>query len=135
GREGFAWDSYRRLIQMFGTTVLGIDGALFSEALARRPDPGLRRLLVEDFKRIVRERAGEEFPQDPGEQLRRSVRAVFSSWNGERARVYRRREHIPDDLGTAVNVQVMVFGNTGPDSGTGVAVTRDPATGLQGVYG
>jgi pyruvate,orthophosphate dikinase len=135
GHEGFAWDSYRRLIQMFGTTVLGIDGALFSEALARRPDPGQRRRLVEDFKRIVRERAGEEFPQDPGEQLRRSVRAVFSSWNVERARVYRRREHIPDDLGTAVNVQVMVFGNTGPDSGTGVAFTRDPATGLQGVYG
>ncbi|SEP89418.1 pyruvate, phosphate dikinase [Streptomyces radiopugnans] len=135
GHEDFAWDSYRRLIQMFGTTVMGIDGALFAGALARRPDPGQRRLLVEDFRRIVRERTGEEFPQDPAEQLRRSVRAVFSSWNTERARVYRRREHIPEDLGTAVNVQTMVFGNLGPDSGTGVAFTRDPATGLQGVYG
>ncbi|MCI0386137.1 pyruvate, phosphate dikinase [Streptomyces sp. CNQ085] len=135
GHEDFAWDSYRRLIQMFGTTVMGIDGALFAGALARRPDPGQRRPLVEDFRRIVRERTGEEFPQDPAEQLRRSVRAVFSSWNTERARVYRRREHIPEDLGTAVNVQVMVFGNLGPDSGTGVAFTRDPATGLRGVYG
>ncbi|PJE95122.1 pyruvate, phosphate dikinase [Streptomyces carminius] len=135
GHEEFAWDSYRRLVQMFGTTVMGIDGALFADALARRPDPAERPRLVAEFLAIVRERTGEEFPQDPAEQLRRAVRAVFESWNGERARLYRRREHIPDDLGTAVNVQVMVFGNLGPDSGTGVAFTRDPATGRQGIYG
>ncbi|MEE1938951.1 pyruvate, phosphate dikinase [Streptomyces sp. TRM 70361] len=135
GHEEFAWDSYRRLVQMFGTTVMGIDGALFADALARRPDPAERRRLVAEFLEIVRERTGEEFPQDPAEQLRRAVRAVFESWNGERARIYRRREHIPEDLGTAVNVQTMVFGNLGPDSGTGVAFTRDPATGRQGIYG
>ncbi|WP_075731061.1 pyruvate, phosphate dikinase [Streptomyces acidiscabies] len=136
GRERFAWDSYRRLVQMFGHTVLGVDAALFEAALpAHEPDAAELAALVEEFKAIVREATGQEFPQDPGEQLVRAIRAVFDSWNGERARVYRHREHIPDDLGTAVNVQAMVYGNLGPDSGTGVAFTRDPATGARGLYG
>ncbi|MFB7462363.1 pyruvate, phosphate dikinase [Streptomyces sp. NPDC056224] len=145
-RERFAWDSYRRLVQMFGVTVMGVDGAHFEEALAavkkehhRTDDSQLDACdlirLVETFKDLIREQTGEEFPQDPAEQLRRAVLAVFTSWNGERARLYRRREHIPDDLGTAVNIQAMVFGNLGPDSGSGVAFTRDPATGRPGVYG
>ncbi|KOG54747.1 pyruvate phosphate dikinase [Streptomyces griseoflavus] len=146
GRERFAWDSYRRLVQMYGSTVMGVDGALFEEALThakRERDTtddlglGTRDLarLVTEFKAIVRGTTGTDFPQDPDEQLERSVLAVFRSWNGERARVYRRRERIPDDLGTAVNVQAMVYGNLGPDSGTGVAFTRDPANGRAGVYG
>ncbi|MFB9391402.1 pyruvate, phosphate dikinase [Streptomyces coeruleoprunus] len=144
-RERFAWDSYRRLVQMFGTTVMGVDGALFEEVLGRiehqhhvdesHLDACDLIRIVETFKDVVQERTGEEFPQDPHEQLHRAVLAVFSSWNAERARVYRRREHIPDDLGTAVNVQTMVFGNRGADSGSGVAFTRDPATGRPGVYG
>ncbi|OII60679.1 pyruvate, phosphate dikinase [Streptomyces sp. CC53] len=145
-RERFAWDSYRRLVQMFGTTVMGVDGALFEEVLSRiehqhhvADDAHLDACdlirTVETFKDIVREQTGEDFPQDPHEQLRRAVLAVFGSWNAERARVYRRREHIPDDLGTAVNIQTMVFGNRGADSGSGVAFTRDPATGRPGVYG
>ncbi|MEW2522045.1 pyruvate, phosphate dikinase [Actinacidiphila alni] len=135
GREHFAWDSYRRLIQMFGTTVMGVDGDLFGKALAHHPDPGELPLVVAEFKAVVREATGEDFPQDPADQLRRAIRAVFASWNGERARLYRRREHIPDDLGTAVTVQAMVYGNLGRDSGSGVAFTRDPATGRPGVYG
>jgi pyruvate,orthophosphate dikinase len=146
GQDRFAWDSYRRLVQMFGSTVMGVDGALFEEALSRlkesRGAPDDLRLdaadlagLVETYQELIRRETGEDFPQDPVEQLHRSIRAVFESWNGERARVYRRREHIPDDLGTAVNVQTMVFGNLGPDSGSGVAFTRDPATGRPGGYG
>ncbi|MGW6268441.1 MULTISPECIES: pyruvate, phosphate dikinase [unclassified Streptomyces] len=146
GDERFAWDSYRRLLQMFGRTVMGIDGALFERALgdlkaARNvpADAGLdtRDLarLVAEFKELIVCEAGEEFPQDPVEQLHRALRAVFTSWNGERARLYRRREHIPDGLGTAVTVQAMVFGNLGPGSGTGVAFTRDPVTGTPGAYG
>ncbi|MCZ4122750.1 pyruvate, phosphate dikinase [Streptomyces sp. H39-S7] len=135
GREHFAWDSYRRLIQMFGSTVMGIDGDLFAAALALRPDPDDVRLLTDDFKAIVRDATGEEFPQEPTEQLRRAIHAVFQSWNGERARLYRRREHIPDGPGTAVTVQAMVYGNLGADSGSGVAFTRDPATGRPGTYG
>ncbi|GAA2388718.1 pyruvate, phosphate dikinase [Streptomyces glaucosporus] len=146
GDERFAWDSYRRLIQMFGKTVLGVDGDLFEEALeeAKRArgaatdvdlDAGDLRKLVERFKAIVSEETGREFPQDPREQMDLAIRAVFDSWNGERARLYRRQERIPHDLGTAVNVCSMVFGNLGPDSGTGVAFTRDPAGGQQGVYG
>ncbi|MFR9800345.1 pyruvate, phosphate dikinase [Streptomyces sp. MS06] len=146
GDERFAWDSYRRLVQMFGHTVMGVDGELFENALAahkaRREvsgdhelDSGELMLLTEEYKEIVRRVTGEDFPQDPAEQLARAIRAVFDSWNVERARVYRHREHIPDDLGTAVNVQAMVFGNLGHDSGTGVAFTRDPATGERGVYG
>ncbi|MFF3941059.1 pyruvate, phosphate dikinase [Streptomyces phaeofaciens] len=146
GNERFAWDSYRRLVQMFGSTVMGVDGALFEHALARLKrergaanDLGLTAAdlagLVGTYKELIRRETGEDFPQSPDEQLRRAVLAVFASWNGERARVYRRREHIPDDLGTAVNVQTMVFGNLGPDSGSGVAFTRDPATGRPGLYG
>ncbi|MEU9544800.1 MULTISPECIES: pyruvate, phosphate dikinase [Streptomyces] len=131
GSERFAWDSYRRLLQMYGRTVLGIAPELFD----RRGSTDDPARLVEDYKQVIRDATGEEFPQDPGAQLYRSIRAVFRSWNSERARLYRRREHISDDLGTAVNIQVMVFGNLGPDSGTGVAFTRDPATGARGVYG
>ncbi|WP_261717498.1 pyruvate, phosphate dikinase [Streptomyces sp. FZ201] len=146
GQERFAWDSYRRLVQMFGRTVMGVDGDLFEQAIsdhmAQRHVATDHELdttelvkLTDDFKAIIREATGEEFPQDPADQLARAIRAVFDSWNGERAHVYRRREHIPEDLGTAVNIQAMVFGNLGGDSGTGVAFTRDPATGESGVYG
>ncbi|GGY15069.1 pyruvate, phosphate dikinase [Streptomyces djakartensis] len=146
GNERFAWDSYRRLVQMFGSTVMGVDSGLFEDLMARlkeargaRDDLGLGAAdlagLVEAYKELIRLEKGEHFPQSPAEQLRRAVLAVFESWNGERARLYRRREHIPDDLGTAVNVQTMVFGNLGPDSGSGVAFTRDPATGSAGLYG
>jgi pyruvate,orthophosphate dikinase len=144
--ERFAWDSYRRLVQMFGSTVMGVDGAAFEEVLAgvkkqhhaaddTRLDTSDLMRVVETYKDLILAEAGEEFPQDPAEQLRRAILAVFTSWNGERARLYRRREHIPDDLGTAVTVQTMVFGNLGPDSGSGVAFTRDPATGRPGMYG
>ncbi len=144
--ERFALDSYRRFVQMFGKIVLDIDGELFEEALAelreRRgvaTDPELDADalagLVETFKGIVEREAGIEFPQDPREQLRYAIEAVFKSWNGRRARDYRKLEGIPDDLGTAVNVQAMVFGNKGDDSGTGVAFTRDPATGENAPYG
>ncbi|MGA5624432.1 pyruvate, phosphate dikinase [Streptomyces cellulosae] len=146
GDERFAWDSYRRLVQMFGCTVMGVDGALFDQALedlkrdvGAADDLGLNAGdlagLVETYKEVIRRETGESFPQSPAEQLQRAVLAVFQSWNVERARLYRRREHIPDDLGTAVTVQTMVFGNLGPDSGSGVAFTRDPATGRSGVYG
>ncbi|MEU3191390.1 pyruvate, phosphate dikinase [Streptomyces sp. NPDC006992] len=146
GDERFAWDSYRRLIQMFGDTVLGIDGERFSETLdevksarAAVTDVDLTaddlKELVQKFKAIVSEETGRDFPQDPREQMDLAVRAVFDSWNGARARLYRRQERIPHDLGTAVNICSMVFGNLGPDSGTGVAFTRDPASGQQGVYG
>ncbi len=146
GDERFAFDSYRRLIQMFGKTVLGIDGEHFDDALeaakqARGTGSDLDldaedfRKLVETFKQIVVEHAGRAFPQEPREQMDLAVRAVFDSWNTERAVIYRRQERIPADLGTAVNVVAMVFGNLGMDSGTGVAFTRDPASGAQGVYG
>jgi pyruvate, orthophosphate dikinase len=141
GQERFAWDSYRRLVQMFGHTVMGVDGDLFEQAIAahkahdRDLDTGELARLTEEFKTIIRKETGEDFPQDPAEQLSRAIRAVFDSWNTERAHVYRHREHIPEDLGTAVNVQAMVFGNLGDDSGTGVAFTRDPATGERGMYG
>ncbi|MEU9670567.1 pyruvate, phosphate dikinase [Streptomyces bobili] len=146
GSERFAWDSYRRLVQMFGTTVMGVDASHFERAIALLKDvravpddvhldAGDLAQLVETYKNLIHLETGEYFPQSPAEQLRRAVLAVFQSWNGERARLYRRREHIPDDLGTAVNVQRMVFGNLGPDSGSGVAFTRDPATGRPGLYG
>ncbi|MBB1242837.1 pyruvate, phosphate dikinase [Streptomyces durbertensis] len=146
GDERFAWDSYRRLIQMFGKTVLGVDGELFEEALEEAKkakgvstdvelDAADLRTLVEQFKDIVGKETGRDFPQDPREQMDLAIRAVFDSWNGDRAKLYRRQERIPHDLGTAVNVCSMVFGNLGPDSGTGVAFTRDPASGQQGVYG
>ncbi|MEU5835827.1 pyruvate, phosphate dikinase [Streptomyces diacarni] len=146
GDERFAWDSYRRLIQMFGDTVLGIHGERFAETLEEAKtargattdvDLSAEALkeLVTKFKNIVSEETGRDFPQDPREQMDLAVRAVFDSWNGSRARLYRRQERIPHDLGTAVNICSMVFGNLGPDSGTGVAFTRDPASGQQGVYG
>ncbi|OFS76728.1 pyruvate, phosphate dikinase [Trueperella sp. HMSC08B05] len=146
GDERFAWDSYRRLVQMFGKTVLHIEGEPFADALhalqdekgyAGDPDmttEDLQRLVVE-FKAIVKEATGHDFPQNPREQLDLAIKAVFNSWNTERARIYRRREHIPNDIGTAVNVQTMVFGNMGAGSGTGVCFTRDPSTGHSGVYG
>ncbi|GIH29737.1 pyruvate, phosphate dikinase [Acrocarpospora phusangensis] len=143
GNERFAWDSYRRLIQMFGKTVLGIDGERFEEALeelkAGRQDLDLDaadfRRLVDVYKEIVKQERDREFPGDPREQMELAIRAVFDSWHAPRAVLYRRQERIPDDLGTAVNVVAMVFGNLGMDSGTGVAFTRDPATGQRGVYG
>ncbi|MGC2999658.1 pyruvate, phosphate dikinase [Streptomyces sp. G35A] len=146
GDDRFAWDSYRRLIQMFGKTVLGIDGELFEDALEAAKaakkvtdDTELEaadlKKLVTKFKKIVKTEAGRDFPQDPREQMDLAIKAVFDSWNGDRAKLYRRQERIPHDLGTAVNVCSMVFGNLGPDSGTGVAFTRDPASGHQGVYG
>ncbi|MFE3071647.1 pyruvate, phosphate dikinase [Streptomyces sp. NPDC059247] len=146
GNERFAWDSYRRLIQMFGKTVLGVDGELFEEALdeakavkgvASDTDLGAADLqrVVEHFKKIVKTGTGRDFPQDPREQMDLAIQAVFNSWNTDRAKLYRRQERIPGDLGTAVNICSMVFGNLGPDSGTGVAFTRDPASGHEGVYG
>ena len=146
GNERFAWDSYRRLIQMFGKTVLDIDGDLFSDALdelkAERGVKGDTDLTAEDlkglvdtFKGIVKEQTGDDFPQDPRTQMDMGIEAVFRSWNTERARIYRRRERIPHDLGTAVNICTMVFGNMGENSGTGVCFTRDPSSGHSGVYG
>ncbi|MGR6922370.1 pyruvate, phosphate dikinase [[Actinomadura] parvosata] len=143
GNDRFAWDSYRRLIQMFGKTVLGIDGDLFERALddlkGRRHDTDLDsgelQQLVETYKGIVRDQTGKDFPADPREQMRLAVMAVFDSWNAPRAILYRRQERIPADLGTAVNIMAMVFGNYGNDSGTGVAFTRDPGSGQQGIYG
>ena len=146
GNERFAWDSYRRLIQMFGKTVLDIDGDLFSDALdSLKAERGVKgdteltaddlRGLVETFKGIVRDQTGQDFPQDPRTQMDMAIEAVFRSWNTERARIYRRRERIPHDLGTAVNICTMVFGNMGENSGTGVCFTRDPSSGHSGVYG
>lgn len=146
GDERFAWDSYRRLIAMFGKTVLDIDGELFADAMdAMKGERGVSQdvdltagdleELVEAYKKVVQQETGRPFPQHPREQLDLAIKAVFDSWNTERARLYRRRERIPHDLGTAVNVCTMVFGNLGADSGTGVCFTRDPATGKQGVYG
>ncbi|RSN12998.1 pyruvate, phosphate dikinase [Nonomuraea sp. WAC 01424] len=143
GNDRFAWDSYRRLIQMFGKTVLGLDGDLFEHALdelkGRRQDTDLDagelQGLVETYKGIVRAQTGKDFPADPREQMRLAVMAVFDSWNAPRAILYRRQERIPADLGTAVNIVAMVFGNVGNDSGTGVAFTRDPGSGQQGIYG
>ncbi|WP_248581062.1 pyruvate, phosphate dikinase [Nocardioides sp. InS609-2] len=144
--ERFALDSYRRLLQMFGSTVLDVDAEHFSDALdaAKKAkdttedldlDVEDLRTLVEDFKALIREHAGREFPQDPREQMELATKAVFDSWNTDRAVLYRRQERIPEDLGTAVNIQAMVFGNRGMTSGSGVCFTRDPASGDQGVYG
>ena len=144
--ERFALDSYRRFVQMFGDVVMGVDGHLFEEALDRaKVERGVRsdvdldaadlRRLLERFRGIYRGGTGEDFPQDPAEQLDRAVAAVFGSWNTPRAAVYRRHEGIADDLGTAVNVVQMVFGNLGPTSGTGVAFTRNPSTGARELYG
>jgi pyruvate,orthophosphate dikinase len=145
GNERFALDSYRRFVQMFGKIVLGISGERFEHALSEAVeakggsetdlDASDLAAVVETFKGIVSEETGQEFPQDPDAQLHHAIEAVFRSWNGRRARDYRRMEGIPDDLGTAVNIQTMVFGNKGEDSGTGVAFTRNPATGERAPYG
>jgi len=146
GNARFANDSYRRLIQMYGEVVDGIAGHLFEDSLSRlKQERGAAQdvdlsaddlgALVETFKRIYESETGGPFPQDAREQLSRAVRAVFESWDTPRAQVYRRAHHIPDDLGTAVNVVQMVFGNMGASSATGVAFTRDPSTGEAGLYG
>jgi len=146
GNERFAWDSYRRLIQMFAKTVMGANGDLFEEAIAALKTetgahtdldldtPHLKK-LVATYKKIVKQETGLDFPMEPRAQLDAAILAVFKSWNGERARIYRRQERIAENLGTAVNICSMVFGNLGLNSGTGVAFTRDPATGARGVYG
>jgi pyruvate,orthophosphate dikinase len=146
GSARFAWDSYRRLVAMFGKTVLGVEGDRFEEALEEAKtakgaksdldlDEDDLQALVARYKEIVREATGHGFPENPRQQMDLAVTAVFDSWNGDRARLYRRQERIPADLGTAVNVVAMVFGNLGMDSGTGVAFTRDPGSGNQGIYG
>jgi pyruvate, orthophosphate dikinase len=138
--ERFAWDCYRRFTQMFGNVVRGIDGDLYEEAIERRKrdrhvkldtelDADDMRLLTKEFKRILKAETGDDFPQDPREQLRHAIAAVFESWNGDRAVHYRRLNRIPDDWGTAVNVQQMVFGNKGETSASGVAFSRDQSTG------
>ncbi|HUC37964.1 MAG TPA: pyruvate, phosphate dikinase [Acidimicrobiales bacterium] len=144
--ERFAYDSYRRFVSMYGRIVIGIPGEEFDSLLEEAKERSSAssdadvptselRALVEEFKQIVRRHTGKDFPQDPGAQLRGAVEAVFSSWNGTRAIAYREHEGIPHDLGTAVNVQAMVFGNRDDQSGTGVGFTRDPATGAKGEYG
>jgi pyruvate, orthophosphate dikinase len=146
GSDRFAWDSYRRLLQMFGKTVLGLDGDLFEDAIENakkrkkvKNDVDLAtpdlKALVKTFKKIIRRGTKRDFPQDPSEQLTLAIEAVFKSWDNRRAQDYRRRNKISDALGTAVNVQAMVFGNKGEDSGTGVAFTRDPSTGEPRPYG
>src|SRR5947207_2919681 len=146
GNERFGWDAYRRFIQMFGRIVMDVDGTKFDEALdaakhARSVeqdtdlDATALREVADEFKAIVRRETGRDFPGDPYEQLDLAIKAVFASWFGRRARDYREYNKIPHDLGTAVNVVTMVFGNMGDDSGTGVAFTRDPNTGEQVLYG
>ena len=147
GDVRFARDAYRRFIQMFGKIVMDVPADAFEHALdeakaAKGPnaqdtdlDADDLSALIERFRAIYREHTGEDFPQDPKEQLRLAIDAVFRSWNGKRAIDYRRQNKISDDLGTAVNVVAMVFGNRGEDSGTGVAFTRDPATGEKVPYG
>ena len=146
GDDRFSWDSYRRLIQMFGKTVMGVDGDLFEDALEAAKDKksvqndvdldtkDLKK-LVKTFKSIVKKQTKKDFPQDPTDQLHLAIEAVFGSWDNKRAQDYRRRNKISDALGTAVNVQTMVFGNKGDESGTGVGFTRDPATGERVPYG
>jgi len=146
GDARFAWDSYRRFVQMYSDVVLGIDHGLFEEALEiAKEDKGFYndtemtsedwQALVGQYKAIVDEELGRPFPQDVHEQLWGAIRAVFDSWDSDRAKVYRRLNDIPGDWGTAVNVQAMVFGNMGDTSATGVAFTRDPATGNRAYYG
>ena len=147
GDVRFAWDAYRRLVQMFGKIVMDVPGEAFEDALERAKqakgegtqdtdlDADDLRSLHAEFLRIYREHTGSDFPTDPREQLRLAIEAVFKSWNGRRAKDYRRQNKIADDLGTAVNIVAMVFGNRGMDSGTGVAFTRDPSTGERAPYG
>jgi pyruvate,orthophosphate dikinase len=144
--ERFAYDSYRRFISMYGRIVLGIEGERFDEPFeaAKRSagvqsdaqiPAGALHDLCQEYKQVVEDATGHPFPQEPADQLTGAIEAVFKSWNGARAVAYRVRERIPHDLGTAVNVQTMVFGNRDDNSGTGVGFTRDPATGAQGEYG
>ena len=144
--ERFAYDAYRRLIQMFGNVVLGIDGRKFEEIIEEKKkekgvkddvDLGVKDLeeLLEEFKTLIKREKHREFPEDPYEQLNMARDAVFASWNNKRAINYRRIHKISDDWGTAVNVQTMVFGNMGNDSGTGVGFTRNPSTGEKTLYG
>jgi pyruvate,orthophosphate dikinase len=146
GDERFVYDAYRRLVEMFGEVVLGIPDEHFEEPLKQYKEArGVKvdtELKAEDwkaitniFKKAVKEQKGFEFPQDPFKQLELATEAVFKSWNGKRAVDYRRATNIPDDLGTAVNIVTMVFGNMGSNSGTGVAFTRDPSTGESKMYG
>jgi len=146
GNERFAYDSYRRFIQMFGNVVMGVEHDIFEtiiESVKEKKnitlDPEMDaegwKEVISLYKEKIKEVTGREFPQEPKEQLLMAVEAVFKSWNNQRAKVYRRINKIPDDLGTAVNVQSMVFGNKGDDSGTGVAFTRNPSTGEKKVYG
>src|SRR5205807_170819 len=144
--ERFAWDSYRRLIAMFGRIVKDVDGRKFEALLERRKEASHAtkdtelssddlKALVAEFKELYQAEVGEPFPQNGREQLQQAIAAVFRSWNGKRAVDYRNFNKIPHDLGTAANVQTMVFGNMGPDSGTGVAFTRNPSTGEKQLYG
>ena len=144
--ERFAYDAYRRFMQMFGKIVLGVDGDFFEHSLSEAKLRAKAKLdtdltaedlknVVAGFKKIVRAETGADFPVDPYVQLQEAIKAVFRSWNGDRAKAYRRREKIPDNLGTAVNICTMVFGNMGADSGTGVAFTRNPATGEKKLFG
>jgi pyruvate,orthophosphate dikinase len=147
GNERFGWDAYRRFIQMFGRIVMDVKAERFDEALeAKKAAHGPKaqdtdltvddlKALVDEFKAIVKEDTGRDFPTDPDDQLDLAIKAVFASWFGQRARDYRKFNKIADDLGTAVNVVTMVFGNMGDDSGTGVAFTRDPNTGEDTLYG
>ncbi len=146
GNSRFGWDAYRRFIQMFGRIVMGVDGERFDQAFEAAKhargvhadtelDATALAEIAGEFRRIVREDTGREFPEDPAEQLDLAIKAVFASWFGKRARDYRDYNKIPHDLGTAVNVVTMVFGNMGDDSGTGVAFTRDPNTGEKVLYG
>ena len=146
GDERFVNDSYRRLVHMLGTVVMGIDDEHFEEPLKEyKEEKGYQSdtemnaadwaAITEAYKKVVLQQKGFEFPQDPYKQLELAAKAVFDSWNSKRAIDYRRRESIPDDLGTAVNIQTMVFGNMGGDSGTGVAFTRDPQTGENVMFG
>jgi pyruvate,orthophosphate dikinase len=146
GNERFAWDAYRRLISMFGRTAMGIPDEAFDEVMEElKAEKGVHadteltaddlKVLVERYKVTYKQHLGSDFPQDPLEQLRLAVEAVFHSWMGKKAIDYRKAERIPDDLGTAVNVVTMVFGNMGEDSGTGVAFTRNPSTGEKKFFG
>jgi pyruvate,orthophosphate dikinase len=146
GNERFAADSYRRFVQMFANVVLAVPGDLFEDAITRAKssrgvaadvdlDAAALRELADEFLAISREQTGREFPEDPQEQLDAAITAVFGSWNTPRARTYRRHEGIPDDLGTAVNVMQMVYGNLGDDSATGVVFTRNPSTGERALFG
>ncbi len=142
----FAWDAYRRFVQLFGKIVMGVEGEKFEHVMdaakaktAGGQDTDLTtedlQAIVQEFKAIIKKETGQDFPEDPFEQLRMAIAAVFNSWNGRRARDYRRLNKIPDNLGTAVNIVTMVFGNMGWDSATGVAFTRNPATGEKKLYG